>query len=73
MKKIGSYMAFFGLFAIVLNFIGRVPTLLMWIYSWGEIVAWIIKIVLVVIGGVLYFMGMNQEKKEDEEINSEEV
>jgi hypothetical protein len=57
MRKIGSYMAFFGVFAIVLNFMDRVPSLLMWIYNWGDSVAWIIKIALVVIGAILYFMG----------------
>ena len=57
MRKIGGYMVFFGLFAIVLNFFDRVPTILMWIYSWGETPAWAIKIGLIVIGAVLYFMG----------------
>ena len=56
MRKIGGYMVFFGLFAIVLNFFDRVPTILMWIYSWGETPAWAIKIGLIVIGAVLYFM-----------------
>lgn len=50
-------MAFFGLFAIILNFVDRVPTLLMWIYNWGETPAWIIKIGLVVVGAILYFAG----------------
>ena len=57
MKKIGGYMVFFGLFAIVLNFVDRVPTILMWIYEWGETPAWAIKIGLIVIGAVLYLMG----------------
>ena len=34
----------FGLFAIVLDFFDRVPTILMWIYSWGDTAAWAIKI-----------------------------
>lgn len=57
MKKIGSYMAIFGLFAIVMGFLDRVPKLLIWIYNWGETTAWIIKVALVVIGGILFFMG----------------
>lgn len=66
MKKIGGYMVFFGLFAIVLNFLGRVPTLLMWIYKWGETPAWIIKIGLIVVGAVLFFMGKTNDVVENE-------
>lgn len=66
MRKLGSYMVFFGLFAIVLNFIDRVPTILMWIYSWGEEVAWVIKIGLVVVGIALYFMGGSSEEAAEE-------
>lgn len=60
-------MAFFGLFAIVLNFFDRVPSILMWIYEWGEGVAWAIKIGLVVAGAVLFFLG----KPEAEEVELE--
>jgi len=67
MRKIGSYMVFFGVFAIVLNFMNRVPSLLMWIYNWGETVAWIIKIALVVVGAALYFMGGSSEEPSPEE------
>ena len=59
------YMAFFGLFAIVLNFFDRVPTILMWIYNWGEGVAWGIKIGLIVVGAVLFFMGNAEEEPEE--------
>ena len=60
-------MVFFGLFAIVLNFFDRVPSILMWIYEWGEGVAWAIKIGLVVVGAVLFFLG----KPEAEEVELE--
>lgn len=49
-------MIFFGLFAIILNFFDRVPSILMWIYNWGEGVAWAIKIGLIVVGAILFFM-----------------
>ncbi|MCT4630457.1 hypothetical protein [Winogradskyella sp.] len=61
MRKIGGYMIFFGLFAIVLNFFDRVPSILMWIYNWGEGVAWAIKIGLIVVGAVLFFLGKPEE------------
>lgn len=57
MRKIGTYMVIFGALAIVLNFFDRVPTLLMWIYSWGDIAAWGIKIGLIVVGAILFFVG----------------
>ena len=61
LKKAGSYMALLGIFAIVLNFMDRVPRLLMWIYLWGDTVAWIIKIGLVVVGGALFFFAKPEE------------
>ena len=66
MKKLGGYMVFFGLFAIVLKFVDRVPTLLAWIYEWGETPAWAIKIGLIVIGAVLYFMGGSKTDDSDD-------
>ncbi len=64
MRKIGSYMVFFGLFAIVLNFFDRVPSILMWIYSWGDTTAWVIKLALVVVGAILFFVGGKPEELE---------
>ncbi|NRD20899.1 hypothetical protein HNV08_12655 [Winogradskyella eckloniae] len=72
MKKIGGYMVFFGLFAIVLNFFDRVPTILMWIYSWGDTAAWAIKIGLVVVGAVLFFMGKPEAEEAEVEVQQEE-
>lgn len=71
MRKIGSYMVFFGLFAIILNFLDRVPSLLIWIYSWGDTTAWAIKIGLIVIGAVLFFMGGKSEEPDTETANTE--
>jgi len=64
MKKIGGYLVFFGLFAIVLGFLNRVPKILIWIYNWGETTAWIIKIALVIVGGALYLLGGSPEEPE---------
>ena len=55
-------MFILGLLAIVLNFANMVPRLLMWIYSWGEGVAWAIKIGLVILGAILYFMGTDEDE-----------
>lgn len=61
MKEIGKYMAIAGLLAIGLNFANRVPRVLMWIYTWGETVAWGIKIGLVIVGAILYFISGKQK------------
>ncbi len=67
MKSIGSFMFIIGVLAIVLNFFDRVPKILVWIYEWGDGVAWIIKIALVVVGGILYLVGNNSEKEPKQE------
>ncbi len=66
MRKIGSFMALIGAAAIIFGFMDRVPKLLMWIYNWGETIAWVIKIGLVVIGIALYFMGKENTEVSDE-------
>ena len=65
MKKTGSTLITLGLLAIVLNFVNRVPSILIWVYAWGETTAWIIKIGVVVLGAILYFIGKNEEKEEE--------
>ena len=66
MRNIGSFMALLGIAAIVMNYLDRVPRLLMWIYNWGDTVAWAIKIGLVVVGGALYFLGPKEEEVAEE-------
>lgn len=73
MKKIGSYMAIFGLLAIIMNFLDRVPTLLMWIYNWGDNVAWAIKIGLIVVGGALYFFAPKEVEEEQDAAPAESI
>lgn len=57
MRQIGSLAVFLGIFAIVLDFLDRVPSVLVWIYNWGEGPAWGIKIGLIVVGAVLWLLG----------------
>jgi hypothetical protein len=63
MKSIGSLLFLFGAAAIVFGFMDRVPTVLQWIYTWGDGAAWAIKIGLVVVGAVLYFMGAKKKQE----------
>lgn len=62
MRQLGSLMAFLGIFAIGLEFLGRVPSVLTWIYNWGAGPAWAIKIGLIVVGGLLWFLGKPSEE-----------
>ena len=47
MQNIGSALAILGILAIFLDFFNRVPKVLVWIYNWGDGVAWGIKIALI--------------------------
>ncbi len=62
MKNIGSTLFVLGVLAIVLNYLDRVPRLLMWIYNWGETTAWAIKIGIILLGAILYFIGYKKEQ-----------
>ncbi|CAM1361721.1 hypothetical protein [Tenacibaculum xiamenense] len=64
MRKTGSTLVFFGILAIVLNFVNMVPRVLMWIYSWGETTAWGIKIGIVVLGAILWLIGGKEQEEE---------
>lgn len=69
-NQIGSIMAIFGILAIVLGYMDSVPALLAWIYNWGEDTAWIIKIALTVVGGILWFV--SRQKLANQELASSE-
>ena len=69
MKSIGSLLFLFGVAAIVLGFMDRVPAVLEWIYGWGETTAWALKIGFVAIGAVLYLVG-NKQKQATSHVDS---
>ncbi len=56
MRSIGMYMAIAGIASIVLHFLGRNLTLLMWIDMWGETMGWVIRGGLIVVGAAIFFM-----------------
>jgi predicted anti-sigma-YlaC factor YlaD len=57
MRQIGSYLFLTGLLAIILDFVNMVPRVLMWIYTWGDATAWAIKIGVMALGAILWFLG----------------
>ena len=56
MQKIGSFLVIIGLLSIAAGYFDRVPKILMWIYQWGDVAAWSIKIGLVVLGAALFLL-----------------
>lgn len=63
-NKLAGLAAILGVLAIILNFLDRVPLVLAWIYKWGESTAWIIKIGLIMVGGIVWFV--TRPRMEDE-------
>lgn len=60
-KTLGGGLLFFGVLSIIMDFFNMVPSVMAWIYSWGDTNAWIIKIAFVVVGFVLTRIGGNNE------------
>jgi hypothetical protein len=60
MKTFGGFLLFFGLGSCVLYFLDLEFVLLMWIDLWGDLVAWSIRIGLLVTGIVI--LAVAQEK-----------
>ena len=67
MKGIGGLMVLFGAGSFILNMIGREFTLLMWIDSWGPTVGTVIRVLLIIVGGALWYFGSQQESSQGEE------
>ncbi|WP_423736360.1 hypothetical protein [Chitinophaga caseinilytica] len=61
MQKIGSFLVIIGLLSIAAGYFDRVPKILMWIYQWGDVVAWSIKIGLVVLGAALFLLAPRKQ------------
>ncbi len=68
MKKIGGTIFFFGAGSIVLYFVHMEFIILSWIDMWGPLVGWIIRGVLLVVGGVLWLIGRpdTEQKRQSE-------
>ena len=64
MKKIGIYLVVAAIGSVLLNQFGYEFSLLMWIDIWGETIGWAIRGGALVVGGVLVFVGMQQEQQE---------
>ena len=68
MKRLGAYIALFGIAAIILPYFNRQLYILSWIDNWGETASWFIKIGLVVLGTILFFKVKFSAKNDTEVI-----
>jgi hypothetical protein len=57
MRSIGGLMFFYGLGSIVLNFIDYEFVVLSWMNRLDAPIPWVIRIGLVVVGGILWLIG----------------
>jgi len=73
MKRLGVYMALFGIAAIILPYFNRQLSILSWIDNWGETASWAIKIGIVIVGAILFFMSKSQSKETELELPKEET
>jgi len=68
MRKIGLYIAIFGLASIILPYFNLQLRILTWVDNWGETVSWGIKIGLIVLGAVLFFLGKPEVEETELEL-----
>ena len=61
MRQFGIYVLIFGAGSMLLNLFGYEFRLLSWIDSWGEGVGWGIRIGLIALGAVMFFLGKPAE------------
>lgn len=55
-KRAGPALAISGLLSIVLSVIGLNLRILVWIDAWGTLLGWSLRIGLVVLGGIIWFL-----------------
>jgi hypothetical protein len=61
MGSLGTYLIFFGVGSSVLSFFEYELTLLMWVDTWGDGVAWLIRGAFILVGLALV---SNEQKKQ---------
>ena len=64
MQGIGGFLVLMGAGSFVLHFMDMEFRLLGWVDNWGVGVGNGIRIAMIVVGGILWFLGRNSEAKE---------
>lgn len=67
MSSIGSFLVIAGIISIVLSFINYNLKILVWIDMWGEAMGWVIRIGIVILGGILFLLGKSASSDTNEE------
>ena len=67
--SIGSYAAIFGILSTVLSFFDYNMSILIWVDMWGETTGWIIRIAMIVVGAILWFLFGREDEEASEEAN----
>ncbi|HEY7753239.1 MAG TPA: hypothetical protein VH856_05445 [Steroidobacteraceae bacterium] len=62
MKGIGGLLVLLGAGSFVLNMMDREFTVISWIDNWGPAVGVAIRVVMIVAGAALWFLGNRKEK-----------
>ena len=60
MERVGSFMALAGVVSAIASFFNAELRILFWIESWGDTMAWVIRLVLIAGGAALIAMSRNQ-------------
>jgi len=63
MQSLGSFLVLMGAGSFVLHFLNMEFILLGWVDNWGPTAGNGIRIALIVVGGILWFMGKQQSAK----------
>jgi hypothetical protein len=63
MQGIGGFMVLLGAGSFVLHYMNMEFTLLSWVDKWGPTTGIAIRIGLIVVGAILWFLGRQQEAK----------
>ncbi len=61
MKKLGGALFFFGVGSIVLYFLNMQFVILAWVDLWGPKIGWVIRILMAVIGGLMWLMAPKEQ------------
>jgi hypothetical protein len=64
MQGIGGFLVLMGAGSFVLHFMDMEFRLLGWVDNWGAGAGNGIRIAMIVVGGILWFLGKNSEAKE---------
>ena len=72
MRNLGSLLLLLGIGAIALNFMGMQFRILSWIDNWGMEAGWGIRAALIVVGAILFFVGIRSKEDDSSQPESAE-